>query len=236
MPTQFTIANCRLGYPQLWEPAAVKGTGDNNPRYTVNLHLPDGVEEQCKAAIKEVLQAQFPDPKKMPYIAVDWNGDPMTWFNKNHDTGRTSGGLRLPLVYGPAEWPSDPNAKGWILLTSAPGDRDRPPMVKKVNGMNVALNDQTERHLIYPGAEAHAGVGFYWYAKGETGVGCGINGLCFTLRDLGRFDSKPTVEDMFGDVPDSAASTQPAGDPFAQQSAPFDTSDGNSQLAADPFG
>jgi len=230
MPTQFTIANCRLGYPSLWEPSVIKEADDSRPRYSVNLHLPEGAEEQCKAAIKEVLQAQFPDPAKMPYIAVDWNGDPMTWFNKNHDTGRTSGGLRLPLVYGPAEWPSDPNAKGWILICSARSDRDRPPYVKKVNGMNVALDDQKERHLIYPGAEAHAGVGFYWYSNVSTGVGCGLNGLCFTMRDLGRFDSKPTVDDMFGDVPDSAAGVAPAGDPFAGEQP------ANQQPAADPFG
>ena len=209
MSTQFLIKNCRLGYPNVWEPKVVVQNGrplaDSKPRFSCNLHLPPGAQHQVKKAIKEAIETKWPDPKKRPFVSA--TEDPMTWYNKNHQTGQKSSGLRLPLVWGPAEWPDDPNATGWVLITSSP-ENSPPAVVEQRNGMNVAV---TEHAKVYPGAEAHAYVGIYGYSVGQDGVACGLNGLLLTGREMGRFDSKPTIDQMFADV---TTDDMPNDDPF----------------------
>lgn len=193
-----TIPNVRLGYPKLFKPETIieNGRPTGAPRFGVNLHLPNDLAliQQCQRSVHAAYTEKWPDANNRPPLTVN-PSDPMTWFNKNHQTGMRSSGIRVPLVWGPAEWPEDPNAADtWILVCASP--ENSPPVV--VNHLKQPVQDPT---LAYPGAEAYANVSFYGYARsGGLGVGCGINGVMLTGRDVGRFDSKPTMEQMFGDV------------------------------------
>ena len=227
MSTQLLLKNTRLGFPKLWEPAAVTQNGrpldGSRPRFSCNLHISDQDAVKVQLAIREAIEAKWPDPKKRPHVSV--TKDPMTWFNKNHKTGAKSAGMRLPLVWGPAEWPDDSNATGWVLITSSP-ENSPPAVVEKIRGMNVSVE---ERAKVYPGAEAHAYVGIYGYSMGQEGVACGLNGILLTGNEMGRFDSRPTVDQMFGGITDDDVASP--DDPFGDSTP--GTSDPGAEGAAD---
>ena len=130
------IKNARLGYPKLFHPEAVTANGrpleGSRPRYSANVHIPATEEgeaqvKQIKQMISAAIKEKWPDEKRRP--AFRMTADPMTWYNKNHDTGVKSGGARTPLVWGPAEWPEDPNATGWVLIGSA--SEKSPPLQRE---------------------------------------------------------------------------------------------------------
>lgn len=214
MSTQLLLKNTRLGFPKLWEPQAVTQNGrpldGSKPRFSCNLHISQADAVKVQLAIREAINAKWPDPAKRPHVSV--TKDPMTWFNKNHKTGAKSPGMRLPLVWGPAEWPDDKNADGWVLIASSP-ENSPPAIVEHRNGMNIAVEEKAK---VYPGAEAHCYVGIYGYSAGQEGVACGLNGVMLTGRELGRFDSRPTVDQMFAGVTgdDLGGGGNDVSDPF----------------------
>ena len=227
------IKRARLGYPKIFTPEVVTQDGrplnDSRPRYTANVHIPDDGDgpkqvAQLKQMIADAIKAKWPDPNRRP--AFRMTADPMTWFNKNHKTGIKSGGARIPLVWGPAEWPGDPNATGWVLLTSA-AEKSRPECLERRGNVNVPVTEQAK---VYPGVECHAHVSIYGYAKGDEGIACGLNGVLLTGNEVGRFDNRPTASQMFASVSDDELFTESEGpDPFADTAAA-------SAPAEDPFG
>jgi len=210
--SQILIPNCRLGYPKLLKPESIMENGrpTGEPRFGVNLHLPNdpALLKQCQDAVIRAWQEKWPDQNARPPLMVDPN-NPQSWFNKNHKTGMRSSGIRVPLVFGPAEWPDDPNVQDgvWVIICAA--QQNSPPAV--VDFRRQPIQNPND---VYPGAEAYAHVAFYGYQRsGSVGIGCGINGVMLTGRDVGRFDSKPTTDQMFGDV----QLPPPAADQFGQQ-------------------
>jgi hypothetical protein len=191
----------RLGFPVLFEPRPViqNGVETGAPRFSANLHFPANPDPALVRAVQEAVllahATKWPDPAKRPPLACQVGGDPAQWVN---GLGR----LRIPFVWGPATWPNDPSAAGWVLTTTARADS--PPFVGElVNGIPVAL---AERAKAYPGAEVRASVGIFGYDKGaqSKGISAGLNGLVLTGREWPRFDSKPTVGQMFNALPASA--------------------------------
>jgi hypothetical protein len=140
---------------------------------------------------------KWPDERMRPPLRAQIGGDPAMWTN------RIPGSLRVPLVWGPTEWPDDPNAKGWVLITTSP-EASKPVLHQAIlspdgNTINGSV-DLVDRAAVYPGAEAFANVSVYAYSKGgqQVGISAGLNGVAFTGRDLGRFDSRPSPGQMFG--------------------------------------
>lgn len=208
----------RLAYPHLFEPRAIvsKGVETGAPRFSANLHLDNTPAEYIQMIQQAVINAyvsKWPDPTRRPPLQATVGGDPRLWTNK------LPGYLRTPLVWGPSDFPEDPNAKGWVLLTTAQADSP-PDVVQAIpqpDGSFSGAVPLSDRALVYPGAEAFAHVGVYAYAKGgqSVGISCGLNGIALTGRDLGRFDSKPTVGQMFGGMAGSAPPPVPGAAPGA---------------------
>lgn len=199
MPTQLLLKNCRLGYPVLFEAKPVmKGNKPMGDRRTfrVNAHLAPGAEEEIKKAIAAEIQETWPDKTKRPYIGVGKEAE--TWFNKNHRTGQERGGLRLPLVWGPSEWPDDAFAKGWVLICSSP-EGSPPAIVERVGGINQKVTDPTK---VYPGCEAHVYVNIKYYESGEGGIAGFVSGVMLTNRETERWDGRPSVDQMFDGIGD----------------------------------
>ena len=116
----------RLSYPHLFEPKAIvsKGVETGAPRFSTNFHLdntPPSIITLLQQAVMGAYLAKWPDPSRRPPIAAQVGGDPRAWTNK------LPGYLRIPLVWGPSDWPDDPNATGWILIATSPADS--PPQV-----------------------------------------------------------------------------------------------------------
>ena len=193
-----TLPYVRIGYPHLFEarPVIQNGVQIGDPRFGCNFHFQEGhdpaVVTMLQNAIFEAIAAKWPDPAKRPRFQVASGSPKEAWVNG-------PGWPRIPLVWGPAAYPDDPAAPSWVLISSA--KEDSPPFVGEVvNGINVALAD---RGKAYAGAEVHASVGIFAYYKSVTsfGVSAGLNGVLLTGRELGRFDNKPTVAQMFATVP-----------------------------------
>ncbi len=206
-----TIHWCRAGHPALFEPRAIiqNGVQTGEPRFSANLHLPEGFDVlSLQQEIVMVWAAKWPDPTKRPPMAGTPGGDPNAWTNT------IPGYIRQPLVWGPKEWPDDPEAKGWILITSA--RQDSPPVVvEMVGGQPVSV---TDRSKVYPGVEVHAGCSLFSYDKGSQskGISCGLNGVQLTGRDLGRFGNRPSLGQMFG----AAAGAPPPPPPLPAGAVP----------------
>lgn len=241
-----TIHWVRLGFPHLFEPRAIvqNGVQTGEPRFGANLHLPEGFDVlSLQQEIAAVWAAKWPDPTRRPPMAGAPGGDPNAWTNT------LPGYLRQPLVWGPKDYPEDPNAKGWVLLTSAKADSP-PVVVKMVGGQPVQVTDRGE---VYPGCECHAGVSFFAYDKGaqSKGLSCGLNGVQLTGRDLGRFDQKPSLAQMFGTsaaapppppplpvgaIPAAPAAPPAFGAPQPQYGAPQPQYGAPTPPAHNPFG
>lgn len=221
-----TIFWVRASYPHLFEPRAIvqdgKETGE--PRFSVNLHFANDADPAVAAAVRAVQEdimaawaTKWPDPARRPPMRVSVGGDRNLWVN-------APGYIRLPLVWGPAAAPGDPNATGWVLTASAKADSP-PIVVEMVNGLPVQLADRTKA---YPGAECHAGISIFAYDKGaqSKGISAGLNGIQLTGRDFPRFDGKPTVSQMFS----------PEGAPPPPPAPPGVTIPPAAPVAPNPFG
>lgn len=123
-------------------------------------------------------------------------------------------------AFAPAEMvaPKDANCAG-CYLANANAKADRPPQVFMRNPAFDPAKPQDpitnppripipvdQRHLVYSGVEAWVSIGLYSYAMSATnlGIGCGLNQVLITGRDLGRFDGRVTEQEAFGDLPDDA--------------------------------
>ena len=206
-----TIYWVRLGNPHLFEarPNISQGKEIGAPRFGANLHLPEGIDiAPIQQAVIDAHLLKWPDPSKRPPLQVSVGCDPTLWNNK------TPGYLRIPLVWGPTEYPDDPVSTGWVLISSA--NEDSPPsVVEIINGAVVRLDDLTK---VYPGCECHAGIWIFGYDQGpkSKGISCGLNGVQLTGRSMPRFDSKPTNEQMFG----GAAPPPPPAPPLPPGATP----------------
>lgn len=181
-----TAQAIRLAFPDLFEPRQVvmNGKPSGDPRFSARLVIHNtqkSVLDQLRAAIEEVRAKAWPD-------------------------GQTPMQFREPLVEAKVVYPKDPNLKDCWVVNAAAKENNPPQVVRRMNGMNIALdpNNPTDRQLVFSGMEAYVSIGFFSYQMTPTtgGIGCGLNAVLVTQRDVGRFDSRISADDAFDDVDD----------------------------------
>jgi len=104
----------------------------------------------------------------------------------------------------------DPRFKGWYYFKcSSPADQ-KPPVVSF-----PSLQPVTDPSKVYGGAMVWLNAGISGYTKGSGGIGGWFNGLAVTddAPTMGRLDNRPSVEQMFGNLPTSHQTHLAAGQP-----------------------
>ena len=186
----------RLSFPHLWEPKQVvmQGRPTGEPRYTAICVLPKDFDiNPLKSLVLGAVAEKWPDPVKRPPMAA----------------------LRLPLVTAEEELKDKVGelAGHWLLKVVAyPAT---PPVIVGPDGRQHQQHAPLDQGLIYPGAEAWVNITVRAYDTSSTsrGVSAYLNGVKLTGKDVGRLDSRPTVAQMFGDIPDATATAGAFGAP-----------------------
>lgn len=234
MPAR-TLYFARLGFPHILDPKPVTQNGREigDPRFSCNVHL-DTVDPALIHQIKLDILAAYAEkwPTTLahrPALPCTLDSAPETWTNK------LPGYCRIPLVWGPRDFPEDANAKGYVLITGAKADS--PPTVVELRANQpVPLSDRAK---VYPGCEAHVSVGVFAYqvSASSPGIAAGLNGVALTGRDLGRFDSRPGLQQMFGNLPPEAPAPMATNTPPAPvpANAPYDPYAGAQQPPAQTY-
>lgn len=109
----------------------------------------------------------------------------------------------------------DPRFAGWWVFSCSAKADDRPAVVD-ANRMPVV-----DPATVYGGMVVYLNAGISGYTKGKGGIGGWLNGVLLTdeTPPMGRLDNKPSVEQMFADVPGGSSNVvQPA--PNATPPAP----------------
>jgi len=174
----------RLAFPKLFEPQAIliNGQPQGDPRFSAMAVIPktSPIIAEIKQIITGIAQQSFPQQ------------------------GIATPGMHLPLI-DPAQHSKhsqDANYTDCMLLSMSAKQNSPPQVLKRINGQFVALDPNTERALVYSGMEAYLAVGFFTYFTSSTsfGVGCALNMVLITGRDVGRFDGRATADSAFGDI------------------------------------
>lgn len=109
-----------------------------------------------------------------------------------------------------------PDLSGYYTLSATAKLSDKPALV------NMDLSPLSDPTKVFPGAVVWANINVCGYNEGVAGIGGWLNGVMFTDEEppMGRFDNKPTVEQMFSGVAsEPTPPTAPAPAP-APPSAP----------------
>jgi len=112
----------------------------------------------------------------------------------------------------------NPSLSGWLVVKCT-AKQDNKPAVVDINKQEVI-----DPSSAYGGAKVNAAIGISAYTGGVGGIGGWLNGVQLTGEDgeLGRFDNKPSVDQMFGcetQAPSTPAKS-PASPPPAPNAAP----------------
>lgn len=109
----------------------------------------------------------------------------------------------------------DPRFVGWYLFTCSSKAEDKPAVV------DASRQPVIDPAKVYGGTVAYVSAGISGYTKGKGGIGGWLNGVMITDEEppMGRLDNKPSVEQMFANVPGSPAPTAPTP-PQAPGAAP----------------
>lgn len=110
-------------------------------------------------------------------------------------------------------------AEYYVLTTSVCNMDDFSPSKNIIDQNRQPVLDPSD---IFAGAVVYVNVGIGGFIKGKGGVGAWLNAVMLTNEEppLGRLDSKPTVDQMFADVPVTSAAPPAAPAPAAPPAAP----------------
>jgi hypothetical protein len=107
----------------------------------------------------------------------------------------------------------DPRFSGWWVFSCTAKEDDRPAVVD-INRMPIV-----DPAKVFSGMVAYVSAGISGYTKGKGGIGGWLNGVIVTDEEptMGRLDGKPSVDQMFSQVPggDGSAPAAPAPTPAA---------------------
>ncbi len=182
----------RLRFPALWEPKPVmldgRPTGD--PIYSAGIVI---YAEQAQL-LQQITQIQ-------KQIATN------AWISQGLDIPP---GFRWALKTKAEAAPKDTNLpEDAFILNAYQKDLSSPPemYMRDPQGNLVLLDPERHRNLIFSGVQVWASVGFFSYNKSmqNQGIGCGLNSILITGRDVGRYDAKMSGEQAFGDIPQDQA-------------------------------
>jgi hypothetical protein len=172
----------RLAFPELLEPKipVINGRPAGDPKFSARIVISKsqtGLIQEIDTILREILAAAWPEGA----------GNQLHW----------------PLVDADQAYPDDANIAGCMVI-NASANQNSPPQLMKfgANGVQVALNSQADRAMIYSGMEVWASIGFFSYntSAQSYGIGCGLNALLLTGVDRGRFDSRINAATAFANV------------------------------------
>lgn len=91
----------------------------------------------------------------------------------------------------------DPRFSGWWVFSCTAKEADKPDVV------NEQLQPIIDPGAVFGGAVVWLHAGISGYTKGTGGVGGWLNGVMVTSEEppMGRLDNKPSVEQMFSNLP-----------------------------------
>lgn len=113
----------------------------------------------------------------------------------------------------------DPRFSGWYVFSCSAKEDDRPAVV------DMSRMPVVDPAKVYSGMIAYVSAGISGYTKGKGGIGGWLNGVMITDEEptMGRLDGKPSVDQMFAQVPGgdgSAPVAAPAPVPPVPNAAP----------------
>ena len=111
----------------------------------------------------------------------------------------------------------DPRFSGWYVFSCSAKEDDRPAVV------DMSRMPVVDPAKVFSGMVAYVSAGISGYTKGKGGIGGWLNGVMITDEEptMGRLDGKPSVDQMFAQVPggDGSAPAAPAPTPAAAAAA-----------------
>lgn len=181
-----------LNFPTLFTPKAAKGSTDKKFGVGVLLQAND---PQVAPLLAEVAASKL-DGCPSGYTGTDCCFD--LYENK------------IP----PSKAYHDPRFIGWYLFTCTSKEADRPSVV------DMSRMPIVDPGAVYGGMVGYVSAGISYYPKGTGGIGGWLNGVLLTDEEppMGRLDNRPSVEQMFANVPGGTAPQQMAP---PQQAAPI---------------
>lgn len=180
-----------LSFPHLFTPRAVQ-QGDE-PKYSASILLHKVRDAAAIAQVQQAIDTEIANgfPSGFPH-----NG-------------------KLCMNDCQVKNPGDPTLAEYMVVNSG-AKADMKPAVVDSN-----LDPVMDPAAVYPGAECWFALNTFVYSMSlSKGIGCGLNGVMLTGQEgaLGRLDSRPTVDQMFGDVSGGApAPATPGAAPNAPQ-------------------
>ncbi|AUR82098.1 protein of unknown function DUF2815 [Vibrio phage 1.021.C._10N.222.51.F9] len=112
----------------------------------------------------------------------------------------------------------DPRFSGWYVFSCSAKEDDRPAVV------DMSRMPVVDPAKVYSGMVAYVSAGISGYTKGKGGIGGWLNGVMITDEEapMGRLDGKPSVDQMFAQVPggDGAPAPTPAAPVPVPNAAP----------------
>jgi hypothetical protein len=186
----------RLGFPNLLEanPVTYNGQPKGDPIYSARI-----VIHKDQAETVELIK------RMMDEIAREaWKDAP------------APSEFHWALQWGPQAYPGDKNVEDCWVMNANARLNSPPEVVKPSNqpGVFLALDphNPADRNLVFSGMEAYVSIGLFAYQSTarEGGIGCGLNAVLCTGRDVGRFDSRVSANTAFANVAGELAA-HPAG-------------------------
>jgi len=110
----------------------------------------------------------------------------------------------------------DPRFSGWYVFSCSAKEDDRPAVV------DMSRMPVVDPAKVYSGMVAYVSAGISGYTKGKGGIGGWLNGVMITDEEptMGRLDGKPSVDQMFAQVPGGDGSAPAAPVPPVPNAAP----------------
>jgi cell division septation protein DedD len=189
-----------ISFPQIFTPDYVRNAmgkpASDRKRYTCDIMIPAGdaqigiIQQHQDAAIQNSYPSGAPADLRVPFLAYEKKYQGKSYY--------------------------DPKFNGWYVLSLSAKEEDKPKVVD-ANMQTIADPGQ-----VYPGAEVIVACGITGYTDGKGGIGCWLNGVMVTGKEspFGRFDNRPTTEQMFANVTQGQAVTQSETNVTAGQGQP----------------
>lgn len=181
--TKMVIPNCRLSFPNIWEPKAING---GEEKYSVSCVIPKS-DTKTIAKIQKAIEAAKEDGKTRK-----WGG-------------KIPPNLKLPLRDGDIDRPDDENYADCYFINAT--SKDAPQVVDR------KVQPVMDPMMVYAGCYCNVSVNFYPFnANGNRGVAAGLGNIQF-VRDGERLSGRASAdadfdaleddgEDVLGGMPD----------------------------------